>query len=149
MSLQREISEIFDLVSKQKSKDEAIVVLRNNDSNQLRQFLIYAFNPEIKFFVDKFPEKEYNPTKESLIPGNAACSIRSELNRCYLFRLDEPRSKHLSNEKRLELLLQSINEMSHKEARLFVDMLSKKVKIKNVNYKLINEVYPGLLPQGN
>lgn len=140
------ISEILNLINQQETTEQAINILKNNDSNQLRQFLKYCFDPTIEFYITEFPTKYYNPIPEINIPGNAPKSIKSELSKTYLFRKNNPQADNLSQEQKEFILANKfLDYMDKEEAKYFTQMLTKSLQSKFINKNLIKSIYPGLI----
>ena len=140
------IGEILNQINNLSSEDDVRLYLRDNDSNQLRQFFKYAYDPSIEFYIDKFPDQYYNPVDPIDIDGNSSHTIKNCLAKCYLFRKGIPESDRMTQDQREKILATSIlNYMNKTEAKYFVQMLSKSLKVNNISYSLIKNLYPGLV----
>jgi hypothetical protein len=137
--------EILEKIENASSKDEKKNILVENDAPWLRQYLKCAFDPNIQFYVDKFPE-EYKEPKD-VLPGISYSDIQSEIKRVYLFQKGNTTADSLTESKRNILLVQMLESFEPKEASAFYKMLSKDLKTKGLTYKLVEEIFPGLLPQ--
>ena len=137
--------EILNQIDSTDSKNEKKRILLENDTPWFREFLFYAFNPNIEFYLNKFPTNYIEPTDTA--PGISFSDIQSELKRVYLFIKGNPTADSLLPEKRELLLLQMLESFEPNEAKVFVNMLNKNLKVKGLTSNLIKEVFPNLLPQ--
>ena len=140
----KNIYEIFDEFKKAKTKVDRIDVLRKNDCYALRNILMGALNPNIKFSVDNIPEFR----RVDIPPGMSYEHMSGALQRAYLFQKDNPRTPAgLTDKRRDEILIQILESLEEKEADIFICLLKKDLKIPYLTSALINEAFPGLLPQ--
>jgi hypothetical protein len=139
--------EILNEVNSTDSKNEKKRILVDNGTSWFKQFLLYAFDPRIEFYVNSFPKDYVEPTDTA--PGISFSDLQSELKRVYLFIKGDPTADKLTEEKRNVLLIQVLESFEPNEAKVFVNMLKKDLKTKGLTYNLVNEVFPGLLPEKN
>ena len=97
----KNIYEILEEFKQASSKQERIQILKDNASTYFLQVLKNTFDPNIKFYVNKFP-KEY--IKPDTFPGIRFAGIESEIRKAYLFQIGNPTADSLSEEKRNQLL---------------------------------------------
>jgi hypothetical protein len=135
--LYSEILQEFDLAPTRKEKIE---LLQRHDNIRFRQFMEYAFNPEIQFDVT-IPE--YNP---SLNPAGLNDSyIDSQLAKMYRFIKDHPqRAPNFGGIQQERILLLILESLHKDEAELMCRMLQKNLSIKYLTPHLIKEAYPGI-----
>lgn len=143
--MKRYAYEILEKIENASSKEEKKQILAENDGPWFRQFLKNAFDPSIEFYAEKFPE-EYKEPKD-VLPGISYSDIQSEIKRVYLFQKGNPTADSLSESKRKILLIQMLEAFEPREATAFFKMLTKDLKTKGLTYKLVEETFPGLLPQ--
>lgn len=140
----KNIYEVFDEFNKAKSKTDRIDTLRRNDTWALRQVLLGAFHPTVKFTVKKVPEYK----KVEMPAGMSYGHMTEALSRVYLFQEGNPRvPAGLTEKRKEELLMQILESLEIQEAEVFSGMLLKNLKVKYLTEALINEAFPGLLPQ--
>ncbi len=137
--------EILDQINSTDSKNEKKRIMMENSTPWFKELLAYAFDPKYKFYVNKFP-KEYKEPKDTA-PGISFSDIQSELKRTYLFMKGTPTADSISEGKRNILLIQMLESFEPTEAKVFVNMLNKDLKIRGLTYNLVTEVFPGLLPE--
>jgi len=131
-------SEIVDEFKNQTTKEGRVKTLQNNKSFRFMEFLVAAFNKDIKFDVE-IPE--YKPSK--LPAGMNDTYIDIELKRLYLFHVGNPkRPSSLTKEKQSKILRGILEAMHKSEAELFVNMLKKDLNVPYLTPKFVKEVYP-------
>lgn len=141
--MMKNLYEVFDEFEQRTSKADKIAVLRFNGSYALRNVLKGTFDPNIQFVVEKVPY--YNPSDAP--PGLGYTSIHQELGRVYLFEKDNPKvNPSLSYERKEQILIQILEALEKREAEVFVNMLLKKQKVKGLNYSIVKEAFPDLIP---
>jgi hypothetical protein len=70
------------------------------------------------------------------------------LSRVYLFVKGNPRvSPDLTDKRKTEILIQILESLEEKEADVFAGMLKKDLNVPYLTPLLVNEAFPGLLPQ--
>lgn len=140
----KNLYEIFDEFQKASKKDEKIAVLRNNNCYALECVLRGAFHPEIKYVFDEVPQ--YKASDAPI--GLGYSSIHQELDRVYLFEVNNPRvAPALTFERKKYILAQMLESLEGREAEIFAGMLVKKLPVKGLTYKIVAEAFPGLLPE--
>ena len=141
--MRKYLDEVFEEFEKVTTKQDRINVLRFNNSFELQGVLRGAYHPDVEYTVKSIPA--YKP---SILPrGMADMTIAQELNRLYLFDAkDRRRPKELTATKQEHLLIELLENLSAGEAKILTEMLQKKLKVRGLNYKLVEEAFPGLLP---
>ena len=136
--------EILDQFKNVKTKQERIDVLRRNDNYALRNVLIGAFDPNIKFTVKKVPDYK----KMDVPPGLSYSHMTEALSKVYLFvDGNERRPSGLTEKRETELLIQILESLEEKESEVFANMIRKDLKVPYLTSNIINEAFPGLLPE--
>ena len=145
MSSNKNIYEVFNDFKSTKNKKDRIQVLQNNDTWALRQVLVGTFCPEVQFTISETPKYK---REENLPPGMAYNNMTQVMDKMYLFMKNNPRTPAGLTEKRKnELLVQILESLEPKEADVFMGVLLKDQKVPYLTEALINEAFPGLLPQ--
>lgn len=134
----KNIHEVFEELEAAPHKDAAKAILYYNITPGLRGVLRANFHPGIKFVIDEVP-----PYRENNAPiGLGDTSIHKEINRVYIFEQNNPRvDPNLTLERKKIVLTQILEGLEAKEAKIFADMLLKRIKVKHLNKKLIEEVF--------
>lgn len=140
----KNIYEILNEFKLAPTKQDRIDVLRRNDTPILRRVFLGAFHPAIEFTVKELP-----PYKNVEVPPGMSYSNMTEtFARIYLFQKDNPKTPPALTEKRkTELLIQMLEGLEPPEAEIFGAILTKSLKIPYLTPSLINEAFPGLLPE--
>lgn len=140
----KNVYEVLNEFKSAKTKQERIDTLKRNDTYALRNILFGAFIPELKFTVKKVPEYR----KIDVPPGMSYSHMTEALSRVYLFVEGSPRRPAgLTTQRETELLIQLLESLEPPEAEVFANMLKKDLKIPYLTPNLINEAFPGLLPE--
>jgi hypothetical protein len=135
----KNIHEVFEELDAAPHKEAAKAILLYNMTPGLRAVLRGNFHPDIKFVIDEIPPYRVNDAPIGL--GDT--SIHKEINRIYLFEENNPRvHPNLTLERKKQILTQILEALEAKEAKVFSDMLMKKIKVKHLSKKLIEEVFP-------
>ena len=139
----KNLYEVFDEFEKAPNRQAKIDVLRNNRTYALECVLRGTFHPQIKYVFDKIPN--YNNSLSP--PGLGYTHIHQELDRVYLYEQNNPRvAPTLTLQRKEYLLTQTLEAMEGREAAIFAGMLTKRLPVKGLTYKLVEEAFPGLLP---
>lgn len=138
----KNVYEIFDEFEKAPNRESKIAVLRNNNGWALKNILKGSFDPNIKFIFEEAPK--YKPSDSP--PGMGYSSIHKELDRVYLFEVNNPKtSPNLSLKRKEQILIQILEVLEAKEAEIFMNMLLKKQKVKGLTPAIVKEAFPDLL----
>lgn len=134
-------SEIFEEFSQMKNRESRIAVLRKygNVNVWFREFLNYAFNPNIKFEVSKIPA--YKPSIDPA--GLTISTLGNEMRRLYIFIQGHPKRTAKLDPKKEERLLYTLLISLHKdEAALLVGLINKNLGIKYLTANIVKEAFP-------
>jgi len=144
MSSKKNIYEVFNEFKMAPSRDTRISVLQSNDSWALRNVLMGAMHPDIKFVIKKVPDYK----KESVPAGMSYNHMTDALSKIYLFMENNPRTPPaLTDKRKSELLVQLLESLEPQEAEIYVAMMLKDLKVPYLTPKLVNEAFKGLLPE--
>lgn len=139
----KNIYEIFEEFEKAPSKKEKIEVLRKNNNYALRNVLQGTYNPNVQFIFEKIPK--YTPSDAPV--GLGYSSIHQELSRAYLFEKDNPKvDPNLTQQRKEQILIQILEMLEKKEADIYANMILKKQKVKGLDYKIVKEAFPDIVP---
>ncbi len=137
----KNIHEVFEELEAAPHKEAAKAILYYNITPGLRGVLRANFHPGIKFVIDDVPN--YRESDAPIGMGNT--SIHKEINRVYIFEQNNPRvDPNLTLERKKLVLIQILEGLEAKEAKIFADMLLKRIKVKHLNKELIEEVFPDI-----
>jgi hypothetical protein len=137
----KNIHEIFEELEKVEAESDAKAILFYNMTPGLRGVLRANFHPNIKFVLDEAPAYRENDAPIGL--GDT--SIHKEINRVYIFEENNPRvDPNLTLERKKQVLVQILEGLEAKEAKIFADMLMKRIKVKHLTKTMIEEVFPDI-----
>lgn len=140
----KNVYEVLDDFRNATTKQDRLDVLRRNGSFAVKSILQGAFDPRVKFTIKEVPK--YN--KVDVPPGLSYSHMTDALSRVYLWTEGNPkRPVGLTEKRSTELLLQLLESLEPKEAEVFANMIRKDLKVPHLTVKLVNEAFPGLLPE--
>ena len=141
MSSEKLYSEIFEEFDKATTKQDRLNVLRKYDHPMFRLFLQAAFHPNVVFDVSV---PKWRPAPEPA--GLNYTYLDSEMSKIYRYVKDHPsRPAGLTDKKKSELLLVTLESLHKDEAALLERLVKKDLSIKHLTPKLVEEAFPGLL----
>ena len=139
----KNLYEIFDAFEKAETDYDRVCVLRFNESWAMKNVLRGAFDPNVRFVIDRVPY--YKPSDAPI--GMGYTSITQELGRAYIFEDGNPKVEPtLTYERKEKILIQILEALEKREAEVFMNMLLKNLKVKNLDYRIVSEAFPDLLP---
>lgn len=139
----KNLYEVFDEFQAATTREDKIAVLRRNKSYALECVLRGTFHPNIRYVVDEVPK--YRPSDSP--PGMGYSSIALELDRIYLLEKNHPKTPPaITDKRRLDILIQMLESIEAREAEILAGMVMKRLPVQGLTYKLVQEAYPGLLP---
>ena len=139
----KNLYEIFDEFQQRTKREDKLAVLRYNNCYALQCVLRGAFDPRIKYMIEEMPA--YRPSDSPI--GMGYSSIALELDRIYLLEQNHPKAPpNLTQQKRKQILIQMLEALEAKEAEILAGMVMKRLPVKGLTYKLVQEAFPGLLP---
>lgn len=139
----KNIYEIFEEFQKAETIDDKKRVLIKHWNIDLQTVLQATFHPEVHFAIDRVPL--YKPSDMPI--GMGWSGMHQELKKVYLYQKDHPKRPPNLTEKRMyEILAMALESLEAKEAIVFMNMLLKDLKVPNLDYKLVKDIAPFLLP---
>jgi len=137
----KNIHEVFEELEAAPHVEAAKAILYYNMNPGLRGVLRANYHPGIKFVIDEIPP--YTVSDAPL--GLGQSTIHKEINRVYIFEQNNPRvDANLTLERKKQILVQILEALEAKEAKIFADMIMKRIKLKHVTKELIEEVFPDM-----
>lgn len=134
------IYEILEAVSKCKTSTEKVNVLRALCGPPVKALLKYALDPNIRFMLPT-GDTPYKPCQQLDQHGR----LFTEMRRIYLFiENGHPTLKQVQRE---TLWIQLLESIEPNDAKLLNCVKDKKLPFKGITAKLINEAWPGLIPE--
>jgi len=135
------ISEILRKVSNAKTKAEKIKILRENNSNALRQILIINFDDSV---VSVMPEGDVPYTPNDAPVGTDHSRLEQEYRG--LYRFFKGGDTRLKSAKRETMFIQLLEGLSAEEAELLCLVKDGKMntKYKRITKAVISEAFPSI-----
>ncbi len=135
-------SEIFDEFEQLPSRKERVEFLSKHSDKVFTTFLEMAFNKDIQFDVGSLPDT-YRPALEPA--GLNYTYLNLEVPKLWRFIVGNPKKPEgLTEEKQRKLLVVILEALHADEAKLFVNMFAKDLKVRYLTPKLVKEVFPHL-----
>ena len=142
MSSEKLYSEIFEEFEKAPTKQDRINLLRREGDERFRFFLQLAFNPAIEF--DIVLPHMYRPAKEPA--GLNFAYLDTEMPKMYRFIKNHPmRPPEFTADKTTHIILVILESLHRDESALFLKILKKEFKVKNLTHNLVKEAFPDLV----
>ena len=140
------IGEIINQFEKAKSRQAKKEVLEiHKDVEAFRHLLRGTFDPKVQWTITDEPDY----AEDTLPPeGEEANNLYVEMPKCSIFVKDHPASAKLKPQRTKELLVQVLESLGANEAKLYMQMLKKKSKVKGLTSKLVLEVFPNMYKEG-
>ncbi len=135
------VHEVLDAVSKQKTKQKKIDVLKQYDSKAVRYCLIWNYDESLK---SALPEGEVPYTPNPSPTPEANSKLASEYRTLYNFI--EGGNYELSSTRREVLFIQLLEALDPAEAELLCLVKDKKLAKKyRVSFPVVKEAYPDIV----
>lgn len=139
--MRKNIHEVFEEFEKAKTKTEKIEILKHNSSYALRNVLHHTYDPKVEFIFEEMPK--YRASDAPI--GMGYSTIHQELDRVYLYEKNNSRvSPNLTEDRKKQLLIQTLECLEEKEAKIFANMLLKKQEVKGMNASIVKAAFPEL-----
>lgn len=140
------IHEVLQKVAQAGSRDEAVSILRSNDTVVLRTILNLNFHPDVKFIL---PEGEPPFKKETSLPiGVSDTSLFQEARRLYLF-VEGKSPAGLTRAKRESQFIHMLEGLHWTEAELLISLKEKALEKRypGLDAFIVLATFPGLIPE--
>lgn len=134
-----DVYEVFDLFEKAKTRKDKIGVLQQHESWALKDIIKGAMDPKIEWLLPK-GEVPYTPSEEY----NAPSSLLRK-NRDFRYVVKGGAGGQMPSFKREKIFLGIVESIHPKDAELVCAMINKKLPVKGLTVKLVEEAFPGLI----
>ena len=134
------IPEILNELGNIKTYGERVSFLRNNSSQPLKDVLRYIFDDNVVFPLDDLPPYKKNDQPDDLADN----TLFQEAKRLYIFA--QPKIDQMGMVRTEQNLIPLLESVCASEAELIGEIITNKVKRKNLTKKLVSESFPGLIP---
>ena len=144
------LPEILDKVSKEKSFNKRVELLKEYESEPLKHVIRGALDPRIKWLVPNTrPPFELNEAPDYEFTGNSLYRETKQFS--YFISYNgtiPPKANNLRQVKRETIFIQLLESLYKDEVELLLSIINKKLPYPNMTKKLFNTAFPGLLPEG-
>ena len=127
-----------------KSKEEKIIILRNNSTRALKHVLYTAFSESLEFNLPKTRPEDLKIEDQPV--GFAYNSLYKQSRKLRIF-IKNNGYDNVSENKRNQILLEMLESVDNDERELLLQILfDRKLKI-SLEYDVVEEAFPELLPE--
>ena len=137
-----EIYEVFERVSKAKSKKERVDILRTNESWALKDVIRGIFDDRVQWNLPG-GEPPYTPSPEESFPRSL---LKQNVDFKYLVK-GIADGERMPAFKRERIFLGMLETVHPEDAKLLVSMINKKNPVKGLTKPVIKEAFPSLIPE--
>lgn len=134
-----DVYEVFELFEKAKTRKDKIEVLKANETWALKDILKGALDPKIEWLLPK-GEVPYTACEEHNAP-----STLLRKNQDFRYVVKGGGGEKMPSFKREKIFLGIVESIHPKDAELVCAMINKKLPVKGLTVKLVQEAFPGLL----
>lgn len=134
------VFEILEKAAMAKTRADKIAVLQQHkECWALKDILRGSFDDSLDFNLPK-GSVPYEPAPEESHPANLL-----NQNKKFRFFLKGGQGDSMPKVKREKIFLDMVETIHPKDAELVCAMINKKLKVKGITKKLVQEAYPGLI----
>jgi hypothetical protein len=138
----KNIYEVFDEFEAAKGKKDKAQVLANNMNAVLAGVLQLAFNQNIDWYIKELPEN-YSP--KEIPAGMSYAQLSTEIRKLYMFCKGNPTADKLTDKKRIQLLVEYLQNLEPREAEVVMGIFNKDLGVPGLNAKFLKDYFPTLL----
>lgn len=138
MARKETIASVLEKAASLPTTEAKVEFLRQNDNSAIRTVLKYALDKNVRWLLPKGPAP-YKPCPYLDQDGQ----LYSEARRLYLFV--EGGNPNLATFKREMMFIQLLESVHPKDAELLNTIKDKKLPVKGITPKIVNQAFPGLL----
>lgn len=142
MSINLDVWEVFERVSKAKARKDKIAILQQNNIMPVRDVLQGTYDPNIQWNLPG-GTPPYTPNAED---APTPSHIRREHRKFKYFVKGLLESERLNKIKRERMFIDILESVPPQEAEILVAMINKQQPVKGLTEKLVKEAYPDLIP---
>jgi hypothetical protein len=133
---------VYEILEELRNTQDKRQVLLKHNSYMLQSILFHTFSPGVKFITNKFPPNYIIPDSP---PEMGWVTLETEIRKIYLWVEGHPKvPTGLTYERKMELLLQFLESMEHKEACVIMDVFNKDLHVDGLTVDLVRSVFPNL-----
>jgi hypothetical protein len=135
-----EVFDEFELAPNDREREE---VIRKNLSQALVKVLELTYHPAIRWKIKELP---YTYKRSDAPPGLSMSNLGIELRKLYLFQEGHPTAEALAEKRRMELLVQLLENLEAREAEVIMGIFRKDQGVTGLTYNFVKKCFPNLLP---
>jgi len=132
-----EVHEVFDKISNAKDREEKIQILKDNNHHAVRDVIKGGMDPNVKWLLPKG-----RPPFKANVPESPPSSLLRE-NRKFAYIVEG--GIETTKVKRERIFIGILESIHPADAELVLNMVAKKIPVKGLTRKIVQEAYPGLL----
>lgn len=132
-----EVHEVFDKISNAKDREEKIQILKDNNHHAVRDIIKGGMDPNVKWLLPKG-----RPPFKANVPESPPSSLLRE-NRKFAYIIEG--GIETTKVKRERIFIGILESIHPADAELVLNMVAKKIPVKGLTRKIVQEAYPGLL----
>jgi hypothetical protein len=138
------VSELFDIIEKQQTKEEKLNTLLQHNNDVVRSILRFNYDYNLVFNVPE-GEPPFNKITDRPI-GYHQTTLQQEMRRMYIWVNNTDMS--IPKLKRESLFINMLEGLHYTEAEILCLVKDRKLETRypSLTYDLVNEAFPGLLP---
>lgn len=137
---------IFEILERAEAAPDEwtkVTILRENNTRQLRDVLIGAFDARVHWLLPSGPVP-YRPAKPETIEG-LEMMLYAQTRSFYVFIDGGGAAPGLTQTRREVLFIQLLESLHPKDAIIMIDVKDKKLPYPSITGELINKAFPNLL----
>ncbi len=133
------VYEVLALIDKAKTKQEKLDLLKQHESNALKNILVGTFDESIEW---NLPEGEppYRPAE----PSSPSSTLHRQLNNLVYF-IKGNKGDNLLKFKRESMFVSMLESIHPEDAKVVIAMVAKKLPVKGLTKALVKEAFPNLI----
>lgn len=139
MARRLEVYEVFEAVGKAKTREEKIEILKQNNHWAVKDIIAGALNPAIEWNLPKGRP----PYTANLAQSTPSTLLRE--NQKFTYIVKGGKGDDMPSYKREQVFLGILESIHPEDAELVLKMVEKKMPVKGLTRKIVEEAYPGLL----
>jgi len=139
MATRLEVYEVFEAIGKAKTREEKINILKENNHHAVRDIIKGALDPNVEWNLPK-GRPPFTENKPESIPSTL---LRE--NQKFAYIVKGGKGDQMPAFKRERLFIGILESVHPNDAELVLKMVEKKMPVKGLTRKIVEEAYPGLL----
>lgn len=133
------VYEVLALIDKAKTKQEKIDLLKQHESNALKNVLLGTFDESIEWNLPD-GEPAYRPAEPSSPPS----TLHRQLNNLVYF-IKGNKGDSLIKFKRESMFVRMLESIHPEDAKVVIAMVAKELPVKGLTKALVKEAFPNLI----